>query len=299
MESVYANVLRRVRVKGALTSNEDAKFLTSFWMFQHLRTEATQQSILRMSRALENVVGSPHPQISIDGKNATRIALNAFSSRHYVVADTNIILIENRTSLPFITSDNPAIQTNRWVFSQTSRPSANFGMLSAGFIGLLPLAPELLVLMYDKDIYSIEKNKKRLKITDDFDSRALNEHQYLNCMKNVYFRGGSDELEIGQKMSTIKNSRMQSKEMVQIFDRSRDATDKRYYRTDHLDTSKSGEALLVTTSYSPRPSEWPQFLHWRPNGCYFSNGSGIGQVRRASTLGRSGVRPFKKLKTGR
>lgn len=296
MEGKYSDVARGIRSHRSL-NDSDALFLASFWMFQYLRTEAIQQSIIRTSQAFEKAIGQPAPQIRINKEEATIAALRAFLEQYMALADLGVVQVHNRTNVSFVTSDNPAIQTNRWALSQTTRMSANFGMLSAGFIGLLPISPVVLVLLYDKGIYSIEHQNRCITVKDEPDIQSLNDHQLLNCISNIYFAGDLEN-RVHRVLPEVKARRAVSGEKVHIFTKRPGGEDNHYYRADKLDTSVAGKAMFATSTYFPRPLAWPSFLHWRTGGYYFYNGSGVGQVRKAHAFDRIGDAPFRKIKTG-
>jgi hypothetical protein len=296
MEGAYSEVVRRIRSHRHFEEG-DARFLSSFWMFQHLRTEAIQQSILRTSRALESAIGHPVPQLQIDKEGATLVALGAFSKHYTAISDLGVVQLRNRTTVLFVTSDNPAVQTNRWVLSQTEKMSANFGMLSAGFLGLLPISSNILVLLYDKDVYSVAHQDKCVILSNESDVQYLNDHQLLNCISNIYFSGELDT-RIPKVLQEIKARREDSGERVQMFSKKPGVRENRYYRTDKVDASTSGEAMLAHATYYPKPLAWPNFLHWRSGGYFFYNGSGVGRIRKAHLADHFGHAPFRKIKTG-
>ena len=298
LESKYAEVVRRIRASDGRIGNEDSRFLLRYWIFQHLRTEAAQQSVLSMARAVEDATGIQAPQLLISEKEATLTALGAFAKNFDAILDLNLVVVDNRTSAPFITSDNPAVQTNRWIFAKADGVSANFGMISAGFVGLLPLTPRFLALLYDKDMYSVAHSRKVVVVRDIDDVHALNEHQLLNCLANVYFANGFDQPDLS-RLQEIKVRRGASGTRAFAFERRKGDPSERYYRVNSVDTSRSGEALVMTSNYYPCPLSWPHFLNWRPSGYYFTNGSGLGQIRRSRAINRPDSAPFRKVKTGR
>lgn len=297
MEGTYSSVLRRIRPPKSAVNNADAFFLASFWMFQHLRTESMQRSILNMASKFEKAAGMSVPEMQFGAKTATLIGLSAFAKSHSEISDLNVVLVENNTKLPFITSDNPAIKTNRWAFLKSESGSANFGILSAGLIALLPLSPMLQLVMYDKDVYSIPHDRRRLVVKSEWDVSALNQLQMLNCLSNVYFSDGSLDEQICAAPE-IDQRRAESGERVQVFRERLRGVDNTYYRaSDGIDLRKE-RGLFVTSTYYPRPLSWPSFIKWRVRGFYYSNGSGVGQVRRDKAKNSAGYLPFARHPTG-
>jgi Protein of unknown function (DUF4238) len=76
--------------------------------------------------------------------------------RHFVktrkdIADLDTCLIVNKAPRQFITSDDPAIHTNRFHFQRLK--SGGFGFASAGAMFFLPLSPRLAFMAFDGNVY--------------------------------------------------------------------------------------------------------------------------------------------------
>ena len=70
--------------------------------------------------------------------------MSVFFNAGDTVDDLYVCLVRNRTNLPFVTSDNPAVMTNRWHLTDRRARGVSPGLGNAGMIGLLPLAPDIL-----------------------------------------------------------------------------------------------------------------------------------------------------------
>lgn len=91
-----------------------------------------------------------------------------------MIMDMQVKLIQNGTSKELITSDNPISKYNQFLESRKF-PYCHNGMVSKGLHIFYPLAPDLLLIMYDPRVYKIG-NKKQ------FSSIPMNEKdvEYLN-----------------------------------------------------------------------------------------------------------------------
>lgn len=245
---------------------------------------------------MEKAVGGGVPDLVIEEKEATLLALRAFASGNDAVSDLNLVLVRNRSSTPFVTSDNPAAKTNRWALVRASRGVAIFGMHSAGLLALLPLSPELLAMLYDKDIYSVAHADRVITVGDDADIRVLNEHQQLNCVANLYTPQSFTIKHIAS-LSNLTTQRAASGPRIHVFQKD-SKHEHKYYATNSFDRKKGTEAILTTPTYYACPTGWPSFLHWRARGFYFANGSGAGEVRRRWLPRERVARPFRKIYTG-
>lgn len=295
LEQRYAGVVRRIVAAPGNISNGDAHFLAAFWIFQHLRTEAIQKDILAHSRQLQDALGGNVPDLNIGKREATLLALGAFAHRSDAIADLKVVLVVNRSSTPLLTSDNPAVQTNRWVLPKAKNEVATFGMHSAGAIALLPIAPDLLAMFYDKDIYSIEHEGRTITIRKDADIQALNEHQILNCVSNLYLGQTFSAANIAQ-LPDLTEQRALSGPQIHICQKKTERGNK-YYAASEIEKGRGTQAMITTPTYYASPTSWPAFMKWRVKGFYFQNGSAIGHVRRACIPSDFTARPFRKTWT--
>ena len=104
------------------------------------------------------------------------------------IADLRVLVLRNRSRVDFVTSDDPAVFTNR-LFLQRLRDS-NFGVTNVGSMFLMPLGPRHAVACYDHECYTpVDRAGAYLTLTRDQDARAFNELQFLNSLSNIYFAG--------------------------------------------------------------------------------------------------------------
>ena len=296
LESNYASVVRRLHDNPAKFQAMDISFLSYFWMFQHLRTETIQKSILKHSADVQKAVGEDIPNLNIEKRHATMIALSAFAENSDAISDLNMILIKNSSSTPFLTSDNPAVLTNRWALYKPETTDATFGMYSAGIIAILPITQSLLVMLYDKDIYSIQHQNNIITVNKDVDIMAINEHQYLNCATNLYL-GSAFTMRHIQDFPDLTEHRKLTGPKIHVFQK-KNNEDHKYYAAKGFDRSKGTDALMAVSTFYAKPTRWPEFLRWRSGGFYFTNGSGVGPIRKACITIERAHRPFQKLRTG-
>lgn len=116
------------------------------------------------------------------------MAMRIFAKEMDIVDDLKVCLIRNRNRISFITSDDPAVMTNRWYMADRRTQGASPGLHSAGALMLLPLSPRILCLIYDGDIYSVPHMDGWVDVRHEADIRAFNQHQFFNCLANIYFR---------------------------------------------------------------------------------------------------------------
>jgi hypothetical protein len=268
-ESSYAAALREILKPNYNLTDSHRKLLRRFWLLQHMRTEAASRRAIEMTEAMRDVIGG----------EASNFRLGI---REAVQDDIKICLLRNRTSVPFITSDDPAVLTNRWYLEDRRTKAASFGLQSAGNFLLLPLSPKVLCIGYDGDVYSVPHNGGWADVRHGADVQALNQHQLLNCRANIFIHDQVHAQGIHDDYSRVAQLRPSARYKINyaVLDRHKgDIT--RYRVVDRALAGEHQEALIHTQAIHAIPNAWPRQILWRPKGVVFTNGSGIGYVRRA------------------
>jgi len=191
-EGLYANTIKQFSVKNFKADEGQCAFLRKFWCLQYLRTEAASIRAVQMAEEAKEVAGISVDKFKPSIKDAVQQAMRAFAKAHPVVDDMKVCFFLNRTQLPFITSDDPAVMTN-WLYLQKQKLfTVAPGLSGAGAILLLPITPQILFMAYDGDIYTVPNANGCVEITKAEDVTALNAHQFMNCRANVYFEDWED-----------------------------------------------------------------------------------------------------------
>ncbi|MEK0266644.1 hypothetical protein QT383_10955 [Stenotrophomonas rhizophila] len=129
----------------------------------------------------------------------------------------------------------------------------------------------------------------------------LNQQQLLNAVANVYFRETSDVTSIGRQFDATADRRIPCRHRLNhaILDWE-DGVTKRYRVCTAEEARNHQDAIFHSETLYPRPSGWPDFIHWRASAATYSNGTGIGFVRRAHAETRTtSSQPFKKIRLDR
>src|SRR3546814_18886656 len=103
-----------------------------------------------MVLALQDVSGSDilMPPMREAMLTAVQAAMLHFNETMKIVDDLKLCLVRNHTDMPFVTSDNTAILTNRLHLQRRHKALNSFGVKSAGAIFVLPLKPKLFAVLY-------------------------------------------------------------------------------------------------------------------------------------------------------
>jgi hypothetical protein len=117
--------------------------------------------------------------------------LNSLKSSELLVPDLlglKYKLIKNKTSNPFIISDNPLILYNQFLEKRNWKicSQRDFGLKGLQFF--LPLSDSYLLAVYDANIYKLGNKKEQIVTIDDKNSvDQLNLLQFLNSETTVNF----------------------------------------------------------------------------------------------------------------
>lgn len=294
VERAYGATVRQILQPGYLLTDDHRKLLRRFWLMQHLRTEAASKRSVEMADAMQSVIDSENPSFRLKIREAVQMAMGVFAESMDIVSDLKVCLVRNRSRMPFVTSDDPAVLTNRWHLHNAKKTGRSFGLHSAGDLLLLPISPSILCVAYDGDMHSISHDRGWAELRNEADADAFNQHQYLNCRANVFVQDRAHFEIVQQSFLRVSALRPSARHRLHyaVLDRTH-GDYSRYVAVDHANADPHEEALIHTEVVHASPAAWPRQIAWRVGASVFSNGTGIGYVRRAFTH-RSDTTPFKK-----
>lgn len=295
VESPYGPIIRQMHESKYVLQEGHAEFLKTFWLFQHLRTEAASKRSVEMADDLARSVDLDGQEYKLEIKEAVKIAMRTFADSMHVVDDLKVCLFRNKTKIPFITSDDPAVLTNRWHLQNLRKLGSGFGLSRAGTIAILPLSPTVLFIAYDSDIYSVDQAKGWVNIHKESDVQAINQHQYLNCRANIFLQDAKDFPFVHESFISVAVLRpTQRHEMHHAVLDYESNGYKRYKVVPREEARLHRDTMVHSIAVRALPSKWPSLLRWKVGGVAYSNGTGVGYVRRAFAY--SDARPFVRVK---
>ncbi|MGF6095687.1 DUF4238 domain-containing protein [Pseudomonas sp. 18175] len=282
VEGAYAAVLRDVLTPGCRLNEGHSEVLRIFWMLQYLRTEAASKRAVEMS---DDAFGTmlPDSSFAFGIKEAVQAAMGTFASSMNITSDLKVCLVKNATDVPFVTSDDPAILTNRWYHNDEKSRHRSFGMRSSGALLLLPLSPKIYCLCYDSDIYNIASDAGWLTVRKPSDIEILNQFQLLHCRANIFLEGTAYANALHEFVVKFEKCRPAERHVVNfaVFDGEQTDTHKRYRVVSKEEFKNYEDGIMHSQVVHPRPTAWPSFLLRKNKAVAFSNGTGVGYLRRA------------------
>jgi hypothetical protein len=298
VETYYGHLVHTIISKRSNLDDSDARFLKRFIWLQYHRTEmAARRRALSMADMQDAIFTTRgvREELDLSDKEIIAESLSTCAETWHLVDDLRLVLIENQAAHDFVTSDDPAIFTNRWHLQKLGRQ--NFGLGSSGALLVLPLTPRICVVCYDHDVYSIPNVGGWAVIRKPEDVYTINVHQYLKCAANLYFSKWEDlkrlEIEfqksepwrVAQAWKVIVGELVSEDETGELF--------REVPRTKPI----QGKSILNLQAVYPMVPKWPSILRYRLGATAYSNGSAMGLVRKSIAAAESGLgTPFEKLK---
>lgn len=287
LEGEYARLVRDLECPAYRLNDDDRWLLRRFISLQSARTAekvarglAMMQKMYGFMRESALAHGQEWIQPEPTAHHVMMNLMRSFSEEMGtgLLDDLKMTLIKNETSRNFVTSDNPAILTNRWHLQKLRRET--FGKNSAGLLMMLPLGSRLAAMAYDQQVYSVKHDSGFVNIQKESDVLAINEHQFLQADAAIYFSEPNEtdwlvkEFEILAKDRSIQWDAFD----VASYDLST-ATHDRYAVGPMSEVAQSNDAIFHLRSTTPSPSKWPSFVRFRDSAHGYTRGRSI--VRRA------------------
>ena len=284
-EGLYARILEEIRQPGFRLEDGYKVQLRRFCYLQNRRTEAaSQQAATFFSEVNDIAYGEDTPAgWRATMQDAVLTGMKIFVETMHLLDDLKVCLIRNRTKVPFITSDDPAVLCNRWYLHDRRAKGMSGGVGSAGVLFFLPLTPDVLCVLYDGDVYSIEREGGWVEAVKPSDIQAFNEHQFLACLANIYFADWEHLPLVDEAFAAVEMNRPSArhKVTVAVLDSEND-WGQRFKVVPRSEFKSQREGMIHLQSIQPSPSQWPSMIRWRAGKKIYSNGSGTGYVRRWS-----------------
>jgi len=195
-EGLYAKVLSEVIEKETIPKHQsqDHRVILYFIIVTDLRNPAEKKRLEHITETMNEVLINQHEEFKKFSEQGYHVrmtdpvlyGLSLYRDNVLVTIDLQIRLIINKTSTPFITSDNPIAKYNQFMEQKTDNIS-NSGLAVKGLQIFVPLSDKYLILLYDDQIYHVgSKRKKPIEITKTKEIDQINMLQLMNASNNVY-----------------------------------------------------------------------------------------------------------------
>jgi hypothetical protein len=305
IEGRYAAMLRALSEPSHLLDGDDRFVLRYSTLLQSLRTFGQIERVLEMMRKIAGFMrrgNEAHgqgwdPADDPTQDQAMMALMQGFKEQvdARLFDDLKVVILHNKTGRDFVTSDDPAVTTNRWMLQR--KRMASFGTSAAGLVMIMPLGPRMVSMIYDPAVYAVNFNAVQgiLDITKEADVLALNEHQYIRAQEAVYFRRPEEAELIARDFETAKPYRLDAWDTFNVARADGGTTThKRYVVGDPEELAGADDVIMHSARGWPTPSRWPSFLKMRSTAHGFTQGRTI--IRRAvKEAGAGNFGPYHKV----
>jgi len=125
-------------------------------------------------------------------------------------------LLKAQNGFYFITSDNPVVVLNQFcVGADSMQKFVGFGR--SGFQLLMPISPNLCLIIYDAKIYKVGSQRHRLVEISKTDVEIVNSLQVQSADKCLYFHEPKMEQEVHNLAARYANLRVPLQDFLQTF----------------------------------------------------------------------------------
>lgn len=298
-EDRYGAILPDLLTRGKPLTKTSREVLAHFWLLQFARTEAASQRLVEMAEEEDGLIAHQSVSFKLSLKEAIANSLSTCLQCLDAIADLNIVLAYNKTTIPFVTSDDPALLVNRWLVRNSAAVGAGCGPTTAGVVCLLPIAPTVCCIFYDAHVYSVPHQNNWIDLSNAADIDAINDLQYMSAVANIYFSNSNHCNTLVALHQRNARHRPTVRHRIHYSIEVESTRDSRIFkRVDKNAIPPHTQALIHTETLRLEPKKWPTFLRWRRNGYVYTNASGSDPVRHAAFYGE-GARPMIKRSTGR
>lgn len=289
MEGAFGSLLSKLGNEKFRPDRQDQWLLRYFILLQSLRTaEQVARGLTRVThmsdffRKSEEAHGQqwdasqdPTPE------SVLQELMLAFNDQLQAgtIDDLKVAIVRNRTTRDFVTSDDPAVMTNRWLIQR--KEIRSFGFNAAGLVFFLPLGPRALALAYDPAVYSVPiTGSGGVDLKRESDVLAFNEHQYMRAADTLYFAQPSEAPNIAAEYRTTVPYRPERWDRFTVAKHESESdTHTRFIVDEPGEVAKANHILFHLASEWPVPPRWPSILRYRSNAHGYTRGRII--VRRA------------------
>ncbi len=300
LEGKYGGVLSRIL--SAQFKPADCNTLMSFFTLQYLRTPHMLEQRENVFDAFRNtrIAGKALHEIDenaaapIDPAREMQHQIYIAAKSSTILNDLRPLLLFNATDIPFVTSDNPAVVTNR-LYTQRYRDETA-GLIQSGIAVFLPLTPRLAFLGYDSDVYSEIEKSIVLRVDNRNDIHRINQLQAQAASNVLYFSNWIDRDYVSKLAREMDSLRRDKWNHIWRGILEREEGEYEVYRREiDCDADSAGDRITSVSPFMAAPKVWPTFLNYKLRSIGYTTGSVVGFVRGAHAKSDS-QKVFKQIK---
>lgn len=194
METEWSIIIKKALNKEVLSDN-DLNSLKKFALYQRQRTLAEEMHNIQTRKEIMVVQAKMYLEnkgIEYDDKIVEEICSEYVSekitpaetlqfSNEYLneISDLNVVIIEYQTQQELFSSDAPVVSINPF-----HQPSIGYACM--GLIMLFPISPHMIVVIFDKKMYPLYKEKQYVTLCNENEVLNLNILQLISAEKILF-----------------------------------------------------------------------------------------------------------------
>jgi hypothetical protein len=197
--------------------------LLHFVGFQAFRTRAAAERTARTASLIFTQIGREALERAGLGAGDARVVVkpgiaDTLTAAQYftpVLRDLDIRVLRVACDARFITSDNPVVRYNKWC--EGVQYTGTTGAASSGLQVFLPLAPNCMLMLFDKDVYEVDNGTAgEVTLTNPHDVNQLNRLQCVFAQENLFFSAWNDRVSILNALPRIAKLRKEHKMVLHV-----------------------------------------------------------------------------------
>lgn len=263
-EGEFAEIMRRIVDDPYAATPADFLTLHRFMLLQSYRSAAWIDGQIRLAEAERAMLADEATPELLDSlvvthEMALQLALAALRDSIEGTAHLRTAIVLNRTAIPFFTSDDPVVYTNRFHLQKDVLGGAGLG--SPGAMLVMPLTPRLLLLSFDPAIYRVEKQLGALGVVDRAsDVAAFNYLQAVCGHANLYFRDWNERALVASTYKMAKPRRRATWFDVETLQETTAGSNTFVAVAGRCVHDPGRREILRTQRNVPAPAAWPSLL---------------------------------------
>jgi len=176
--------------------------------------EMTDKLMKHLLKEQAEAEGIEIDRVRIGVENPASYSLGMILLSHPLMLDLGCKVLINKTSVDFVTSDNPVVLYNQLFSFQ--KHGSNTGLFSKGLQMFLPINSKTILVFYDSQSYSMGSGySPSVEVRLPRDVYQLNILQMTSAYQNVYFE--NSELDVKTLFRKAKPFRRTRKSNIEIF----------------------------------------------------------------------------------
>lgn len=226
IENGIAPVIQRITRDRVLPAVESVEhdFILLFIAMQIARTETAGLKINEgMDRMIKKTYRNDPRLKDVDFEksefgydNPVLLGLGMALTNYRLYDDLGIALLTRKEGPEIIISDNPIYRYN--LYCEREQSHGVLGMQCRGLLVVFPLSPELVILLYDREVYALgtRRSGPRYDLCED-DLSMLNLMQCVFANHSIYFSSANMVPVVSQTYQSAKQYRRNSSMRVDEF----------------------------------------------------------------------------------